>query len=56
MDVFIMTYLEHTSFDKQKQDVREAYARRTRSFPVTKLRSSNSARINKFDFKTEKIV
>ena len=32
------------------------YARRTRSFSVTRMRSSNSARINKFDFTTEKIV
>ena len=30
------------------------YARRTRSFSVTRMRSSNSARINKFDFRTEK--
>ena len=30
------------------------YARRTRSFFVTRMRSSNSARINKFDFRTEK--
>ena len=35
------------------------YARRTRGvrvvFPVTRMRSSNSARMNKFDFTTEKI-
>ena len=31
------------------------YARRTRSFSVTRMRSSNSARMNKFDFTTEKI-
>ena len=31
------------------------YARRTRSFSVTRMRSSNSARMNKFDFITEKI-
>ena len=41
------------------QDVREAYARRTRGvrvvFSVTRMRSSNSARMNKFDFTTEKI-
>ena len=30
------------------------YARRTRSFSVTRMRSINSARINKFDFRTEK--
>ena len=30
------------------------YARRTRSFFRTRMRSSNSARINKFDFRTEK--
>ena len=32
------------------------YARRTRGFSVTRMRSSNSARINKSDFTTEKIV
>ena len=32
------------------------YARRTRSFSVTRMRSNNSARINKSDFTTEKIV
>ena len=32
------------------------YARRTRSFFVTRMRSNNSARINKSDFTTEKIV
>ena len=32
---------------KVKQDVREAYAL---FFSVTRMRSSNSARINKFDF------
>ena len=31
------------------------YARRTRSFSVTRMRFSNSARMNKFDFTTEKI-
>ena len=31
------------------------YARRMRSFSVTRMRSSNSARMNKFDFTTEKI-
>ena len=32
------------------------YARRTRSFICnTRMRSSNSARMNKFDFTTEKI-
>ena len=31
------------------------YARRTRSFSVTRMRSSHSARMNKFDFTTEKI-
>ena len=31
------------------------YARRTRSFFVTRMRSSNSARMNKFDITTEKI-
>ena len=31
------------------------YARRTRSFFRTRMRSSNSARMNKFDFTTEKI-
>ena len=30
------------------------YARRTCSFSVTAMRSSNSARINKFIFRTEK--
>ena len=31
------------------------YARRTRSFSVARKRSSNSARMNKLDFTTEKI-
>ena len=31
------------------------YARRTRSFSVRRIRFSNSARMNKFDFTTEKI-
>ena len=31
------------------------YARRTRSFSVARMRSSNSARMNKLDFTTEKI-
>ena len=30
------------------------YARRTHSFSVTRMRSSNSARINQSDFTTEK--
>ena len=32
------------------------YARRTRIFSVSRMRSSNSVRINKSDFTTEKIV
>ena len=31
------------------------YAKRTRSFSVTRMRSCNSARMNKFDFTTEKV-
>ena len=31
------------------------YARRTRSFSVTRMRSRDSARMNKFGFTTEKI-
>ena len=31
------------------------YASRTRRFSVTRMRFSNSARMNKFDFTTEKI-
>ena len=31
------------------------YARRTRSFFVARMRSSNSARMNKLDFSTENI-
>ena len=38
-----------TNFDKM-------YASRTRIFFRNKNRSSNSARINKYDFTTEKIV
>ena len=36
--------------------VNKMYARRTCSFSVTGMRSSSSARINKFVFRTEKIV
>ena len=43
-------------YESSVAEFNKMYAKRTRIFSVTRIRSSNSARINKSDFTTENIV